>query len=698
MAAGKHIDKICIIAVVVALIIAILAMNAQGLGIQAADREVGYESRIFDTGRVHTIDIVMDDWDGFLTTCQSEEYSLCSVVIDGEAVRNVGIRGKGNTSLSSVSSMDSDRYSFKIEFDQDDSTQSYYGLDKLSLNNLIQDNTMMKDYLVYRMMDEFGVNAPLCSFVYLTVNGEDWGLYLAVEGVEDSFLYRNYGSDYGELYKPDSMDMGGGRGNGRDFDFSAIEDQFGDMTEQFRQNGTVGQMPQEGFDPSAMFGGMVPEGMEVPGMQGDFGNMGGGMGSSDVKLQYIDDDPDSYSNIFDSAKTDITEADQTRLIQALEALSTGDPGAVDVEQVLRYFVVHNYVVNADSYTGSMVHNYYLYEEAGQLAMIPWDYNLAFGTFQGNNATSAVNDDIDNPLSAGTDRPMLAWIFADAESTAQYHSYFEEFLNTVDVQGIIDQAAELISPYVEKDPTKFCTYEEFETGVAALREFCTLRSQSVSNQLSGSSETVDASGLNLSDMGTMGNTVGGFGGMGGGRQDFRGETTVEPTEPSATEPTEASAGIVEVAEVESSTEESVGQPQFPGEMGGTPPDWGGQMPQGGMPGGDGTMPGGEMPAGGEMPIGGMPGEGMDPGTMPSEGMMPSGLTQEENSATEPTEPQESASENIQTIPGGDRSQMEGMQNMQPGVQTAAGQSNQWLLLGVCVAVLLLGLLIAWRYRR
>ena len=51
----------------------------------------------------------------------------------------------------------------------------------------------------------------------ITVNGEPWGLYLAVEGVEDSFLRRNYGTDHGDLYKPDSLSFGGGRGNGMDF-------------------------------------------------------------------------------------------------------------------------------------------------------------------------------------------------------------------------------------------------------------------------------------------------------------------------------------------------------------------------------------------------------------------------------------------------------------------------------------------------
>ena len=218
MSAHKHIDLICILLTVAALLLTVAFMNGEALGIRTAERSMGYEETLFDTSRVHTIDIVIDDWDAFLETATSEEYALCSVVIDNESVKNVAIRGKGNTSLSSVKSMDSERYSFKLEFDHYQSGKSYHGLDKLSLNNIIQDNTYMKDYLTYRMMAEFGVDTPLCSFVYITVNGEDWGLYLAVEGVEDSFLQRNYGRDTGDLYKPDSMSFGGGGpGNGQNF-------------------------------------------------------------------------------------------------------------------------------------------------------------------------------------------------------------------------------------------------------------------------------------------------------------------------------------------------------------------------------------------------------------------------------------------------------------------------------------------------
>ena len=437
----------------------------------------------------------MEDWDGFLETCQDKEYAQCSLVIDGETCGSAAIRAKGNNSLSSVSAYGNNRYSFKVEFDHYDSSKTYYGLDKLNLNNLIQDNTMMKDYLVYRLMGDFGVAAPLCSYVYLTVNGEDWGLYLAVEGVEEAFLRRNYGSSYGELYKPDSMNGGGG----------------------------------------------------------------GRASNDDVKLQYVDNDPDSYSNIFNNAKTDVSQADQERLIASLKQLSQGADleEILDTDAVLRYFVVHNFVCNFDSYTGSMVHNYYLYEEDGVLSMIPWDYNLAFGSFQEQmSATELVNFPIDTPVSGGDleSRPMVAWIFQDESYTRLYHQYFSQFLTDFFDSGVleerIDATAALLAPYVQQDPTKFCTYEEFQTAAETLKEFCSLRAQSIAGQLAGtipatsegqaadSSALIDAAGLELSDLGAFGGGAPENSGQGGdvarggrdgpqGRREQGGETGSAP---------------------------------------------------------------------------------------------------------------------------------------------------------------------------
>lgn len=545
MSTKRQMDRLCILAILLAVGLTLGCVFC----IPTADAvQMGYETKLFDPERVHTVAIVLEDSRTFLDSCQSEEYTLCDVVIDGEAFSNVAIRGKGNTSLSSVASMDSDRYSFKLEFDHYDSAGNYYGLDKLSLNNLIYDNTMMKDYLVYQMMLQFDAAAPLCSFVYITLNGEDFGLYLAVEGVEESFLQRNYGRDYGELYKPDTMDFGGGRGNGKDFrmeefdmtqqlpmgDMPPFDKAMGEQLPENRKIPPEGDVfpdmgtPPDGFTPPDM--DTVPGGFTPPDMDtapGGFGRGNRGMGSQDVKLQYIDDDPESYSNIFDSAKTDITDGDQARLIAALKELSIGEnpESSLDLDAVLRYFVVHNFAVNGDSYTGGMIHNYYLYEQDGKLSMLPWDYNLAFGTFQGGTAASAVNDPIDTPQNSGSgDRPMIDRILADEALLTQYHAYFGQFLQTVDAGQIIDRAYALITPYVAKDPTRFCTEEEFHAGVETLKQFCSLRTQSILGQLAGtvpSTRTaqqqapealVDAADLQLSQMGSMGGGMGHPGGM------------------------------------------------------------------------------------------------------------------------------------------------------------------------------------------
>ena len=784
MSAHKKIDRICIIITAITLVIAFIFCNSQTLGIKTTAHAIGYEERLFDRSKVHTIDIVMNDWEGFIEGCESEEYSACNLVIDGEAVKNVGIRAKGNTSLSSVKNMDSSRYSFKIEFDQYENGKTYHGLDKLCLNNIIQDNTYMKDYLAYTLMYDFGVDAPLCSYAYITVNGEDWGLYLAVEAIEESFLERNYGSNYGDLYKPDAMSFGGGRGNGKDFSMGNFmnkeseedtesSEKSNDNNKQFTPPDFGGGMPDFGgempdfdgdmtdfdpenmpddFDPSKMFGenGEKPDfgGGQMPDMNGKGGFGGGfGMGSDDVKLKYTDDDIDSYSNIFNNAKTAVDKADKKRLISSLKALSEQSDleNTVDIEEVIRYFVVHDFLVNGDSYTGQMIHNYYLYEEDGQLSMIPWDYNLAYGSFMGGNASSSVNSPIDTPVSNDmSDRPMIAWIFDNEEYTEQYHQLFSEFLDSVDFEKLVADTAELIDKYVEKDPTKFCTYDEFKTGVEAISKFCTLRAESVSGQLDGtipsttegqkedSSALIDTDGLNTSDMGSMGGGKGGFGGGQKGGFDRNNSSTKADT--SDTSKKTDNSEIVQTSNTSSfsvkmlsniqplANEDSSSRSGKPQRESGEKPDFGGQPPQGF---------GGEMPDDfdpSNMPdFGGQPPQGFD-GEMPDDfdpNNMPDGApsfgdtekTSDENANSSETEkvteaeassentekPAPNADENSSSAPqnenksrGGERPDMGGFSPMDDSPQQ--DNTTAYILLGVSMFVLLFGLGFALKFRR
>jgi spore coat protein CotH len=380
------------------------------------------------------------DWEDMIANALTEEYIQGSVVIDGESVKGVGIRPKGNSSLSMIASSDSDRYSFKIEFDHYEKGKSYFGLDKLALNNIAQDNTYMKDYVTYQMMNEMGADSPLSSFIWVTVNGKDWGLYLAVEGVEESFAQRVYGNDFGEIYKPDSIDMGDMQGN---MGGERGEGDFPGGGQMPNFNGENGEMPQM---PGAVDGRNGNLGGQMP----NFGGEGfGGFRDDATSLIYSDDDPDSYSAIFDNAVFDTSVADKIRLIESLKQLNSGEniEEIVNVDEVIRYFAIHNFVLNSDSYTGSMIHNYYLAENDGQLSMIAWDYNLAFGGMGGfgagmfsgasaeqaetttDTATSLVNYPIDSPMLSGStdDKPMIAWIFNNEEYLARYHEVFAEYM-------------------------------------------------------------------------------------------------------------------------------------------------------------------------------------------------------------------------------------------------------------------------------
>lgn len=818
MIKNRYITIICIAVLIVALIFTCvftyIGMNRDGGGVS-----MEYEYTIFDDSYVHTLNIEVDegDWNEMLENAMAEEYISCNVTIDGETLYNVGIRPKGNTSLSSVASMDSDRYSFKIEFDHYDSSINYDGLDKISLNNIIQDNTYMKDYLSYTMMREMGVAAaPLCSYVYISVNGEEWGLYLGVEAVEESFAQRNYGNDYGKIYKPDSMSMGGGDRDREDFGGGDMpqppenmeggaEQGFGGMPPENMPND---QAPQTGEDNAAdgaqaqQNGGQTgtnsnensaqpgsssgdaaniqaphsetqtegapdsgsaqdqssenptTEGQqsgeaaagaegsnEGQGFERERGGMGGGpggMGGNDVALIYTDDEIDSYSNIFDNAVFDVSDSDKNRLISSIKQLNSGEnlEEVVNIDQVLRYFVVHNFVDNFDSYTGSMMHNYYLYEKDGVMSMIPWDYNLAFGAFSmgggrggfggessgttTDNATYNVNYPIDTPVSGTTleDRPMLGKLLENEEYINLYHQLMDEFISNYFENGRfeteMERVKELISPYVEKDPTKFCTYDEFLTGIDTLETFCLLRAESVRGQLNGTipsteeeqsvdpSNLVDASYINIDDMGSQnfgGGPGGGRGGFGGEMQAEASQTTNENTS-SETAQTEQT-GTENAAAVDGVAPSNDSAPQD-GALGQEIPADGaagqGQTPTNGEVSNaenfDGISQSGEETAAG------------NPGSVltqvnPAEGAeapaAPANKAETEAPAAE-------GAENAQAqggFPGG-AGNMGGENNRQPnfggfGGQTTENNTEKYIYLGASLIVLALGIVIAKLFR-
>ena len=506
--------------------------------------EQGYAEKLFDTSYVHTIDIAIseEDWlDLTANPLEKTKYKV-DVTIDGETIEKVSFATKGNTSLSSVAAdAESDRYSFKLNFGKYVDDQTYYGLNKVSLNNLYADATFMKDYVSYEIFRQAGVNAPLVSYVWLTINGQDHGLYIAIEDISESYLERVSDGE-GVLYKPETEQLANmGEAGGRGFERAGGN---GGMTPPDGMTMPEGMTPPDGMtmpegmtppEGMTMPEGMIsPDGEARPDMMWNGQRPGGGMsfGSKGADLKYSDDDISSYSDIFDNNETDATENDQRRVIAALKALSEGDdPEAyLDTDEIIRYFAAHNFVLNYDSYTGSMLHNYYLYEREGKLAMLPWDYNLAFGAFGGGareqgsqaagDATALINVGIDTPLSGVSEeqRPMWRWISSSEAYLGWYHEVYDELLSSYfesgDFEKALDTLYEMLKPYVEKDPTAFYTADEFETAFDTLKKVCLTRAKSIRAQLTGALATrtddqaaeqrIDASDISIKDMGSQNN--------------------------------------------------------------------------------------------------------------------------------------------------------------------------------------------------
>ncbi|KOY80089.1 CotH kinase family protein [Lysinibacillus macroides] len=460
-----------ILLVLFAVIYAVLP----NIGIETKKTEFSYENLVFNKNKVTTVDIEIaeEDWADMLENAAEEELKQATITVNGKKVENVAIRTKGNLSLRSVVNSDSDRYSLKIDFDYYDNTQSLYGLKKLNLNNNYSDTTLMREYISYELMEQMGLPTPAHSYMYVTVNGEERGLFLGVEAVDETFLANNYGSNDGFLFKPD--------GTGSD-------------------------------------------------------------------LQYISDDLADYTGI--GLKTNEGNSDESKLIEMLDAINNGGDieQYIDVDEMLRYFAVNTAIVNLDSYQGNMKHNYYLYEQNGVFSIIPWDYNMAFGgfgagggrmggendqnpantstnrerTFVQNNEQpaqadgedkqqqggvfnmgmgmsgnlldeSAINFSVTTPVSGTTleERPLLNALLVNEEYRAKYESYLEKlattYLTEEYIQSITKNLAVLLTTYVEADPTKFSTTEQFLAAVEgdnSLPEFAKQRSASILKQLSG----------------------------------------------------------------------------------------------------------------------------------------------------------------------------------------------------------------------
>lgn len=190
-------DLLMSILLLAASVLVVLSLPFESFTAEAS--EIPTDS-YFQRDAVMEVDIMIDEelLTDMLQNAAKEEYKVADITINDDTYSGVKIRTKGNSSLSSVSRSGGERYSFKVELGDDL---------QLNLNNMFSDPSYMREFLSYEIMEKFGMKVPLFSYAKVSINGEYFGLYLAVESILEPYLERNFEDADGDLYKSDGSTL-----------------------------------------------------------------------------------------------------------------------------------------------------------------------------------------------------------------------------------------------------------------------------------------------------------------------------------------------------------------------------------------------------------------------------------------------------------------------------------------------------------
>ncbi len=168
---------------------------------------------IFSEDTVHRLDITISQDNIDILNDKSGAYSSQTVWVEVDVtyddipLSDVGMRLKGR--WGSWRSFD-DKPSIKLDFNRYIDGQELEGLEGLTLNNMIIDCSFMREHMAYPVYAAMGVPVPRTAYVWMTVNGADYGLYLNIESIDDVYLERHYDDSSGTLYDADYILWGDG--------------------------------------------------------------------------------------------------------------------------------------------------------------------------------------------------------------------------------------------------------------------------------------------------------------------------------------------------------------------------------------------------------------------------------------------------------------------------------------------------------
>ncbi len=152
---------------------------------------------LFDDTTLHEVRLFVNSKDlAILRARYTENINTpADIQIDGTRVRNVAIRSRGGGSRNPT------KLGLRVDFNFYTPGQRYRGLESLVLDNLWQDEALIREQIAMKVFRRMGEPAPRESFCRLFLNNQYQGLYGLVEEIDPEFVSRETGESNGNLFE-----------------------------------------------------------------------------------------------------------------------------------------------------------------------------------------------------------------------------------------------------------------------------------------------------------------------------------------------------------------------------------------------------------------------------------------------------------------------------------------------------------------
>jgi len=412
---------------------------------EGTDKSVTYEG-FFNTDeelKIHEIEIQisLSEWERLLSILEenikSDQYVKANFVyrstpgsVDEVLVEEIGFRIRGNTTRRlPYANGKFQRAHFKLKFDkrfdqvegteayEERRTRDFADLEALNLKwgreGDEADVSQIREIYQYDMMRKAGLLVPKTTSVHLILNVDgqaiDYGMYTAIEPIDDEFLEKNMGHDEGDLYK-------------------------------------------------CLWKGMGPATLSRSSASGTRTGIG--------------DAETGYEPSYDLKHGELANGRLLDFTQQLATLATDDlknylDEQVDVDLFLRYLAMNLILGMPDDYWG-MGNNYYLFfPDEGKITFIPYDYDhgLGGGWTPFDAAEAQIYEWWDG---TGNAYRALMKVFDYEDYRAKYEDYLYAFALASDPlfdyddynTNYFEPLKQMYSPYLLNDTGEGETFEHY----------------------------------------------------------------------------------------------------------------------------------------------------------------------------------------------------------------------------------------------